>query len=279
MLIRRQVAAGRFYPGEAHKLKAMLDDWLAPLEDTVIDDPAIVLAPHAGYIYSGSTAAQALRGVRPPATMILLCPNHTGLGHPLGVWPYGAWETPLGLVRVDEEIAAELCAPGPWTADPHSHLREHSLEVLLPFLQRFAPGNVPAIVPICLGTREPRVLAMAGTVLANVCGRRLRDGSCVLLVSSDMNHYENEARTNEKDKAALELVLAEDPDGLLDRCERDCITMCGCAPMALAMYCLREARGSAAPSKPARLLAYTTSGHVSGDFKKVVGYAAARLYL
>ncbi len=277
MLLRRPAVAGRFYPGDAAAIAAYLDGLLAA--DEASDRPAVVMAPHAGWIFSGPTAAAALRGARPPQTLVMLCPNHTGLGQPLGVWPEGAWETPLGRVMVDDDLAGRLCDRDLFARDTASHAREHSLEVLLPFVQRLDPDRVPAVVPVCVGTQNPRVLALAGAVLAAEIGRGLEDGTVGILVSSDMNHYEDEATTLAKDARALDCVLGEDPDALLDRCRRERITMCGCGPMAMALHCLRALRGGRLPARPARLLGHTTSGQASGDFEHVVGYAAVRLYL
>ncbi|MDO5536841.1 MAG: AmmeMemoRadiSam system protein B [Desulfovibrionaceae bacterium] len=281
MPIRRPAVAGRFYPGDAKSLAALVDSLFpdgAPQAEAA-DTPCAVMAPHAGYVFSGQAAALALAGTRLPETLILLCPNHTGLGHPLGVWPDGAWETPLGAVPVNAELAESLCARGLFAKDTRSHLREHSLEVELPLLQRMAPDSPPSIVPVCVGTQDPRALAMAGGILADVCGQGIRDGSTGILISSDMNHYEDEETTMAKDERALECVLAQEPGALLERCRRERITMCGCGPMALALFCLRALRGTSGPSAPARLVCHTTSGKAFGDYARVVGYASVRVYL
>lgn len=277
MPIRRPFVAGRFYPGDARALRQMVRDCLPA--SAPADSPRIVMAPHAGYIFSGPTAGAALAGVTLPKTLIVLCPNHTGLGHALGVWADGAWETPLGSVPVDSGTAARLLARGLYGQDTRSHLREHSIEVLLPFLQVLGGDKVPAIVPVCLGTQDQRALEAAGAILAGVVGQGLIDGSVGILVSSDMNHYESETVTRKKDELALQCVLDQDPKLLLDRCRADHITMCGCGPMALALHCLHFVRRGQAPSAPARVLAHTTSGKAASDYEHVVGYAAVRVYL
>ncbi len=274
---RRPVVAGRFYPGDARVIIDYADSLLK--YDGPLDEPAVVMAPHAGWIFSGPLAAAALRGVRMPETLVMLCPNHTGLGQPLGVWPEGEWETPLGAVRVNAALAGRLCARGLYAADTASHAREHSLEVLLPLVQRLDPDHAPDIVPVCIGTQDARILSLAGAMLAAEAGAGIGEGSVMILVSSDMNHYENEDATLAKDTRALDCVLAGDPDALLERCRRERITMCGCGPMALALHCLYALRGGRLPGKPARLIGHGTSGPVSGDHERVVGYASARCYL
>ena len=176
------------------------------------------MLPHAGHVYSGRVIGATLAHVRLPRTVFLLCPNHTGLGTPLSVWPAGAWQTPLGPVPVDGEMARLLCeADEDFSADVMGHVREHSIEVLLPFLQVCA-GDAPLhVVPVCVGTGQAPVLRTAGQRLARVLERcRSRDGQRpLLLVSSDMNHYEDQRTTLRKDDLALDAALKGDADALL----------------------------------------------------------------
>lgn len=279
MPVRQPVVAGRFYPGNPGALRRELEHFLAaPDEPGGPARPAWgCMLPHAGYVYSGGVAGATLAGLRLPERLVVLCPNHTGRGQPLGVWPGGAWLTPLGAVPVDEALAGALIAVGGgFGPDVQSHLGEHSIEVLLPFLQAaLGEGGdaVPAVVPVCVGTRHPEALARAGEALAAVLARP-ENADVGVVVSSDMNHYENVRRTEQKDALALERALAADPDGLLRVVEEADISMCGAAPLALALHAARRLG-----DVRVELTAHDTSATASGDTQHVVGYAGLRLYL
>ncbi|MBD5647308.1 MAG: AmmeMemoRadiSam system protein B [Desulfovibrio sp.] len=279
MPVRQPVVAGRFYPGNPGALRRELEHFLAaPAEPGGPARPAWgCMLPHAGYVYSGGVAGATLAGLHLPERLVILCPNHTGRGQPLGVWPGGAWLTPLGAVPVDEALArALIAAGGGFGPDVQSHLGEHSIEVLLPFLQaaRGERGDVvPAVVPVCVGTRHPEALARAGEALAAVLARP-ENADVGVVVSSDMNHYENVRRTEQKDALALERALAADPEGLLRMVEEADISMCGAAPLALALHAARRLG-----DVRVELAAHDTSATASGDTQHVVGYAGLRLYL
>ena len=180
MHLRQPAVAGRFYTDVPADLRAEVESFLkqgATLPASVLaaGDAAHLaglMLPHAGHVYSGRVIGATLAHVRLPRTVFLLCPNHTGLGTPLSVWPAGAWQTPLGPVPVDGEMARLLCeADEDFSADVMGHMREHSIEVLLPFLQVCA-GDAPLhVVPVCVGTGQAPVLRTAGQRLARVLER------------------------------------------------------------------------------------------------------------
>ena len=172
-------------------------------------------------------------------------------------------------------MAGRLVQGGLFEADLMSHEREHSIEVELPFLQHVSRGKTPLITPVCVGTQNRDALESAGAILAAA----LRgEESAGILVSSDMNHYEDEETTKYKDSLALEKVLAEDPEGLLQVCADHRITMCGAGPMALALFCLRELRDGRPASKPAELVMHDTSARAAHDSTHVVGYAGVHIF-
>lgn len=280
-MLRSPVVAGRFYAGTAEALAS--DVALCMKEGAAVaaavppgsEQPVAVMLPHAGHVYCGRVIGATLSGVRLPRLLVLLCPNHTGRGTPLSVWPGGAWRTPLGDVPCDDAFIASLTARAPFAADSLAHMGEHSLEVLLPFLQCL-PGTESVIVPVCVGTAQPAVLRAAGVVLAELLAGR---DDAAFVVSSDMNHYEPEKVTCIKDRAALDRVLALDPDGLLDIVARHGITMCGAAPMALALYALHALHdASGRPLPQAAVLLHETSARASGDTTHCVGYAGVRFW-
>lgn len=268
MATRQPVAAGRFYPGQAAGLREEIKKFL-PLTSSKTPLWGVML-PHAGYVYCGDVIGKTLAAQALPSRLVVLCPNHTGRGVPLSVWPEGQWLTPLGPVDVDSELAAELISSGGGFApDLRAHLGEHSIEVILPFLQTQNPDV--SVVPVCVGVRDPEFLARAGRALAKILKGRDDVG---LVVSSDMNHYENEKVTFAKDDLALERALAADPAGLLEVVAKNDISMCGAAPLALALYAARDIGGA-----KVEVVAHETSGKASGDFEHTVGYAGLRLRL
>ncbi|MDE6735357.1 MAG: AmmeMemoRadiSam system protein B [Desulfovibrio sp.] len=281
MPVRQPVAAGRFYPANPQALRREVRRFLAASEDAALPGRSRkawgCMLPHAGYVFSGAVAGATLDGLTLPRRLVILCPNHTGRGEPLGVWPGGAWLTPLGEVSVDEALAqALMAAGGGFRPDVHAHLGEHSIEVLLPFLQETASEGgrgLHSVVPVCVGTRHPGALARAGEALASVLGRP-ENADVGVVVSSDMNHYENVRRTEQKDALALERALAADATGLLRVVEEADISMCGAAPLALALFAA-ERLGRVR----VELAAHDTSATASGDTEHVVGYAGLRLWL
>jgi len=263
--VRKPAVAGMFYPGDAAALEEMLGRFLVPGAGGGKKRVKAVICPHAGYIYSGAVAGAVYGSIEVPEKVILLGPNHTGLGAEAAVMTEGVWEIPTGSVPVDEALAEKLASSSRlFTPDRTAHLQEHSLEVQLPFLLHLKSGL--SIVPVTLMGRETTVAREMGEALARVLAST--DEDVLVVVSSDMNHYESDARTREKDGRAIERVLALDAAGLLDLTSREHITMCGVFPAAIAIFAMKELG-----AEEARLVAYETSGPVSGDMDHVVGYA------
>lgn len=262
--VREPAVAGQFYPNDRAGLLREVETFLAPAKSA--PSPAFgVIAPHAGYIYSGAVAGAAYAQVAVPRRVIVLCPNHTGMGEPLGIIGEGSYRTPLGDVPIDTELAATLKSGfALLREDQLSQLREHAVEVQLPFLQTLQPEL--RFVPITVGTGQFEVLTALGVVLAKVIADL---GEPVLMVaSSDMNHYESDDETRVKDALAIEQVLLLDPHGLHHTVRAQNISMCGVGP-AVAMITAAKKLGAT----KAELIRYATSGDVSGDLKHVVGYA------
>jgi AmmeMemoRadiSam system protein B len=263
--LRQPVAAGRFYPADPAALARETAAYLAEAEKPSGKPTILVMAPHAGAVYSGPVAGKTLGAADLPDTLLLLGPNHTGRGERLAVWPDGAWRIPGRDVPVEAALAEALLAAAPGlSADRAAHLGEHSLEVLLPFLTAVRPDC--RIVPVAVGEPRPAVLAETAAAMAGVLAAWA--GPVAIVVSSDMSHYLPEAAAKKRESLALARVLALDPQGLLEVVRREDISMCGVLPMTLGLLIAR-ALGAAS----ARLAAYATSGAVSGDYNQVVGYA------
>jgi len=266
-ILRHPAVAGRFYPGDPDELRTEAQAYLSQSisANTEPIKARGCIAPHAGYMYSGHVAGAVFARVDVPPLCVVMCPNHTGMGKALAVMNEGVWETPLGDVPIDAELAQALQQRFPALQnDGAAHRAEHAAEVELPFLQLRQPNL--RIVPIALGTGQFETLEQLGLALADVIARQ--DERVLLVASSDMNHYESDIVTRTKDHRAIERVLTLDARGLFDVVTQQDISMCGFGP-AVAM--LTAARQLGAQS--AELVKYATSGEVSGDREMVVGYA------
>jgi MEMO1 family protein len=261
--IRHPAVAGRFYPRDPDDLRADVESFLSSPKKTVAALGCVV--PHAGYMYSGHVAGAVYSQLDLPRRCILMCPNHTGVGQPLAIMSQGAWETPLGCVAIDSQLAEALKQRFPLLAeDAEAHRAEHAAEVQLPFLQSRKPDCT--FVPIALGTRRYEILEALGDAIVDTLqalGERV-----LLIASSDMNHYENDAVTRQKDYKAIERILVMDARGLYDVVLNEDISMCGFGP-TVAMLAAARRLGATVTE----LVKYATSGDVSGDRERVVGYA------
>ena len=225
-----------------------------------------IVVPHAGYVYSGQVAGSVYSCIDIPSRTIILCPNHTGLGKPMSIMRHGAWQTPLGQLQIDSELCDALMASdSDLEDDVLAHQLEHALEVQLPFLQHMA-GDAIRFVPIAVGVADWASLERLGNAMSEAI--RKVDLSTVVIASSDMNHYENDAITRVKDAKAIDEVVKRDARGLYETVRREKISMCGFGPTT-SMLIATNALGAS----NAELVRYATSAEVSGDFDRVVGYA------
>ncbi len=278
--IRRPTQAGAFYEGDAESLRKQIKDCflqkLGPQKVPTVDKTGPrkiigLICPHAGYMYSGSVAAHAyfeLASDGKPKTVVIMGPNHTGLGSPLAVMNEGYWRTPLGDVEVDEGTANQLVhESGLVDIDYLAHLEEHSVEVQLPFLQ-FLYGSEFKLVPICFQMQDLASAMEVGRALAEV----LADKNAVIIASSDFTHYQPQVTASKKDHMALKAVEAMDEKLFYSIIEKQRVTACGYGPITALMT---AAKGLGASE--AKLLCYHTSGDVTGDYTSVVGYAAVSI--
>jgi AmmeMemoRadiSam system protein B len=262
-MIRPPAVAGSFYPEDASELESLLAR-LVPAKRGDADAVAL-MAPHAGYVYSGEVAGAVYSSVRLPRRHIILCPNHSGRGAPFAAYLEGEWETPLGRVPVDAELASALAARFPdLEHDTAAHSREHSLEVQLPFLQHLLPEF--RFVPVCVGSHRLEDLLRLGEALAGA----VRDAAepVLLAISSDMSHYIPAEQARTLDHLALEPLERLEPEELHAVVHRHNISMCGIAPAVAGAAAARLLGATAG-----RLVAYTNSGDTTGDYQQVVAYA------
>lgn len=262
-MVRAPVVAGQFYPGDPRVLRQDVTRLLGPPQEGLAAFG--VMVPHAGYVYSGSIAGKTLAGVKLSDPLLCLGPNHHGRGHRAALYAHGAWQTPLGSLPIAEELAAELLHSVPGLADDSlAHLPEHSLEVLMPFLQVRAPQT--HIVPLCLAQAPLEDLIGLGEGIGRVLQRQA--APVLMLCSSDMNHFESGEVSRKKDQRAIARILALDPEGLYHTVREGRISMCGVVPAVVMLAAARVLGAS-----QASLVEYGNSGEVNGDQSSVVGYA------
>jgi len=268
MMQRQPAVAGQFYAGSSKKLHSDLAELLPESRGT--KKVTGIIAPHAGYVYSGAIAGAVYGSIRIPATVLILGPNHHGGGAAAALYPDGEWLTPLGPVTINSRLNSLLQQHVPQSRpDTVAHEFEHSLEVQVPFIQYLRPDAT--VSAICLGHGEFAAVRQIGEGIAAAI---LAYGEDVLIVaSSDMTHYESAESARRKDELALAKVLDFDPQGLLQVCRSERITMCGVVPTA-AMLVAAGLLGAT----QAELVAYGTSGDVTGDDRQVVAYAAVAVW-
>jgi len=264
---RKAAASGRFYPSSKSALQRAIEEYMpAKGSKTAI----AVVVPHAGYDFSGRTGGSVFSEVKVPGTVVVLGPNHWGAGSDFAIMSEGSWEIPSGEVTIDSEFAASLKKRCEFLEeDATAHESEHSLEVEVPFLH-YANARVQ-IVPIAISSVDESSLEALGGCIAETIGESGKE--TLIVASTDMSHTErsNPARQQEvrrKDMKAIDAMLRLDARELLRVVNEELITMCGPAPVAVALTAAKLLGAT-----KARLVSYTTSYDVTKDYSYVVGYA------
>jgi MEMO1 family protein len=268
MAHRSPAVAGQFYPKQENKLREMLKTFHS--EGTKRVPRIAIMAPHAGYIYSGRFAGKVFEDTEIPESVVILCPNHTGRGKRISLWAHGEWETPLGNAKIDEPLARHLMEALQVKEDLEAHRYEHAIEVQVPFLQ-FARPDVK-IVPIVLGPLDLDECKTIGTEIANA----LTDYSGprpLLIASSDMSHYISALEAKEKDSFALSAIEDLDPEALYSAVVGKDISMCGFIPTTVVLQAAKKLG-----AKESKIVCYGHSGEVTGDENSVVAYASAKIH-
>lgn len=267
-MVRKPAVAGQFYTSDPTLLRAQLESFVKSEEQKMNLRGAIV--PHAGYIYSGAVAGSVYARAHIPDTVVILGPNHHGIGSKAALYPPGEWLTPLGKIGIDQQLSAAIKSTSSLVVeDSTAHLYEHSLEVQVPFLQYLNPDV--SIVPICLGFTDFSTCKSLGLSLAKAINAYKKD--VLIIASSDMSHYQTVEVARHEDSLAIKEVLNMNPEGLYLTVTGRGITMCGIIP-ATVMLVATLALGAS----NSELIRYATSGEVSGDFNQVVGYAGIMVY-
>jgi hypothetical protein len=269
-MIREPVVSGQFYP--ALKLRLIKDlerfiDKKAQKKDVIA-----AIMPHAGYVYSGLIAGLTVSRIKPRDTVMIIGPNHSGIGRPFSVITDGIWRSPIGDVKIDSDLAKAIVEASDLIEDDYSaHLYEHSIEVEVPFFQYFKDDF--KLVPMVATQGRIQLYEEVADGIVRAINKTLKQSKVLLVASSDMTHYESHESAKKKDSAAIEAMLELDVEKFLERIKRLDISMCGYAPAAITIFAAKKLG-----AKSAELVRYQTSAEISGDYQAVVGYAGIIIY-
>lgn len=261
MMIRRCTVAGMFYPADPVQLTGMLDGFFSHIQNH--EDAKGIVSPHAGYVYSGQTAADAFSAIRSGfnGTFIIIGPSHRGFSTCLSALP---WDTPLGQVQNDEELGSLIDIP----VDERSISfgNENSLEVQIPFIKYRFPNA--KIVPIMMGHQTFEEIVHVSKAISSALSRY--HGDVRIVASSDFSHYVHADKARKDDLYAIEALTQNmDVRDFYTRIQKGRITACGYGPIGSMIEALKPHGITSC-----NLISYVTSGDVSGDYDQVVGYAA-----
>ncbi|MBI4652001.1 AmmeMemoRadiSam system protein B [Candidatus Desantisbacteria bacterium] len=268
--IRRAAVAGSFYPGNPQEITRMLEYFFSQVHDTsLLMNPRILISPHAGYIYSGPVAAygyKAIQGI-PFKLVIILGPAHTEYFEGASIYTEGSFETPLGTIEIDSKLAKSLLAGNRiFTENTSPHIKEHSLETQLPFLQFILKDF--NIIPIVIGDIKD---VRDYKVIADVIAMNIKKREDVLIViSTDLSHFYSYSIAQKMDEIAIDGILRMDPDYLLRRVNGHECELCGFNPVMVGLELAKDLNGV----NKAVLLKKANSGDTAGDKNRVVGYAS-----
>jgi AmmeMemoRadiSam system protein B len=268
MMIRKSSVAGFFYPGNKKDLTKLIDGMIDP--DCQKKKAICAVSPHAGLIYSGPVAGALFSSISLPEKYVILGFSHRNYHDDSALMRVGTWETPMGEVSIDSDIADRILSRSSHIKDnPSSHSQEHSIEVQLPFIQYFKSSF--SMVPISVsGVASWEELKELGESIAD----SIKEGNedVLIIASTDMSHYVSHEEAREKDLLAIEKVLNRDARGLIETVRNENISMCGFQPTAVAILAANRLG-----AQEAELIKYQTSGDVSGNYSEVVGYAGIRI--
>ncbi len=268
--VRKSVCAGSWYDHRPEVLTRQLEDFLLQAETDAPTDGIIgLIAPHAGYAYSGKIAARAYRLVfgKDYETVIIIGPSHQYGFRGCSIYPKGGYETPLGIAEVDEVLASELSQASGFKYIAQAHAKEHSVEMQVPFIQKILPHA--KIVPIVMGVPSKKTISS----LAAAFSQTLRGKKALIVASTDLSHFFTKEKANTVDAETLSLIETLDTDTIIKKMGRQENIMCGGGPVAALLLYAKQMG-----DPKVNILKYADSSQVGGDESKVVGYAVAAVY-
>lgn len=271
--IRHPVIAGKFYPADKSSLANMLDSLLEQAEEVEISGPPLALvSPHAGFIFSGPTAAVGYRLLRDYSqikTAVIIGFKHQIDYKGIAIWDKGGWQTPLGISEIDTDLASAIRKGSKYIASGESYFNgEHSLETQLPFLQYINPEI--KIVPLQIGLQEKKMIAELVRVVPEAIGER---EDVIIIASTDLTHYKSRSECREIDKRTAGYIRELKGRELWQAEENGVIEMCGAGPTAAAIEIAKKLGANSA-----KILRRSDSGEFSGNTSNVVSYLSAVIY-
>ena len=270
-LIRKSTASGSFYPADPDALTKQIDGFMDNAESLGLQNIKAIISPHAGYVYSGQIAAYSFKQVAGIKydSILIIAPSHAEYFDYASVYHGDAYETPLGLVKIDKDRANALAQSSPLIQQSaYGHHDEHSLEVQLPFLQ-VVFGKDISIVPVVIGNQSRENIKELGTI----AGELFSSDNILVIASTDLSHFHPYEAALGLDDIVSGLIGSYDTDGLMEEFIADKAEMCGGGPVVAAMM-ISAAMGA----DSSKIIKYANSGDVSGDRSSVVGYLSAAFY-
>jgi AmmeMemoRadiSam system protein B len=262
-MTRKPAVSGQFYPSNPKELEELIKGF-TPRQVAKLSAKALIL-PHAGYVYSGKVAVTTVSKILPKKRVVILGLNHSGQGEDFALYAQGAWEIPFGSISIDEPCAQAILKKATYIKeDSLAHTYEHSIEVELPILYHFL-GDFQFVPISCQVASLETYRNVALEIYEAIKGFK---EEILLVASSDMTHYEPDQTARKKDRFAMEAIINLDEEDLIKRVRKDTITMCGIAPVAILLSCVKLLG-----AKKAQVAMYQTSADASGDYTSVVGYA------
>ena len=270
-IVRPSVVAGMFYPSDPVQLREQIQAMLQNVEIQKVDGRVTgIIAPHAGYMFSGSTAAYAYSQLRGETyeTVVIITPSHKDFFRTVSVYSGDAYETPLGVIEVNTRLRDKLIAQYEFIrASEQGHRAEHALEVQLPFLQTVLSSFT--LLPLVIGDQEPDICFKLGEALASV----LRNENALIVASTDLSHFYSSDVADTLDEVLMNDVNAFDCESLMSDLETQRTEACGGGPTVAAMSALKHLG-----VQRMKVLHHSNSGAITGDYSSVVGYLSAVAY-
>ena len=270
--MRKNVFSGSFYSSDGRRLISFINGAINSASVPIEANNAVsYVAPHAGYIYSGKTAAFTYKAmlsnpdIKKVDSVIVVGPNHTGMGQPISI-SYEDWETPLGICKNDKELSKEITDSSDHiNIDEYAHENEHSIEVELPFMQHVIPGKKFSFV--CMGDQSIEASELLTDAIIKASEKLKRN--ITIIASSDFNHYESADIAKRKDSALLNKISILDYKNFNKLVYELNDSACGFGPITVAMLFAKHAG-----AKKGIVLRYSNSGESTGDYSSVVAYSS-----
>ncbi len=271
-MLREPSAIGYFYPEGLKNIKKLIDSFnIIPSKEKI--DAFGIISPHAGYIYSGKTAYAGYSNVKIKNNIIIIGPNHTGMGADYSVMNSGGYGFKDFNVDINEDLANAIIKDkdSPFVADEFAHLKEHSIEVQIPLIYNLKQDF--KIVPIVVSYIKYADALNASKSIFNAVRKLNLTDDVLLVASSDMTHYESAESAKIKDDIAIKEIMDLNPGGLYNKVLEYKISMCGFIPAVIMLNVAKMAGCT-----KTKLIGYTTSGEATGDYSSVVGYSSMAIY-